>query len=94
MVETRDSTETTLALAGDQAGEQWLWCLHCERFFQAKHLKLDFLGNYGQCPFEDCGAAGLDVDIFSWDAWSDDPEWPTSVEDLSHGLRFPPRMVN
>jgi hypothetical protein len=89
-----DSTETKLALAGDQAGEQWLWCLHCERFFQAKHLKLDFLGNYGQCPFDDCGAAGLDIDIFSWDECRDDPEWPTSVEELSHGMRFPPSLLN
>jgi hypothetical protein len=94
VVEYCDSTETRLALAGDQAGEQWLWCLHCERFFQAKHLKLDFLGNYGQCPFDDCGAAGLDIDIFAWDECRDDPEWPTSEEQLSHGMRFPPRMVN
>jgi hypothetical protein len=94
VVEFCDSTETRLALAGDQAGEQWLWCLHCERFFQAKHLKLDFLGNYGQCPFDDCGAAGLDIDIYAWDECHDDPEWPISVEELSHGLRFPPRMVN
>jgi len=94
LIETCDSIETRLALAGDQAGEQWLWCLHCERFFQAKHLKLDFLGNYGQCPFDDCDAAGLDIDIFAWDECRDDPEWPTSEEELSHGMRFPPRMVN
>ena len=83
-----EAAYAVLARAGDAAGEVWLWCLHCARFFQAKHLKLDFLGNWQQCPFDDCGAAGLDVDILTWDAYKlEDLRWPRSVDDLRFGMR-------
>lgn len=77
-------------LAGaDDPGEVWLWCLHCMRFFQAKHLRPDFLGNRQCCPFRDCNASGLDVEIFYWETWRNwnDPKWPASVADLRHGRR-------
>jgi hypothetical protein len=88
------SALATLARAGEQAGEVWLWCLHCARFFQARHLKLDFLGNWQRCPFDDCGAAGLDVDILVWDAYlGEDPRWPGSEQELRFGLQIPPWPV-
>lgn len=90
-VEAHASALATLARAGEQAGEVWLWCLHCERFFQAKDLKLDFLDNWQRCPFDDCGAAGLDVDILVWDAYrAEDPRWPRSEQELRFGLKIPP----
>ena len=90
-VESHGSALATLARAGEQAGEVWLWCLHCERFFQAKDLKLDFLGNWQRCPFDDCGAAGLDVDILVWDAYRGiDSRWPGSEQELRFGLQIPP----
>ncbi len=85
-VATVDQVPTRLARAGHQMGEVWLWCLHCERFFQAKHLKRDFLGNWQQCPFDDCGAAGFDVDILVWDWRRElDPAWPQSDAELVYG---------
>jgi hypothetical protein len=87
VVDTHDAARAVLARAGDKGGEVWLWCLHCERFFQAKDLKLDFIGNWQRCPFDDCGAAGLDVDILVWDAYkSEDTSWPGSEDELHHGL--------
>lgn len=67
--------------------DQWLWCLHCNRFFQARHLRRDFLGNMQQCAF--CQAAGLNVDVFIWDVWRTPNEpWPESTEELRHGMRL------
>ena len=64
--------------------EIWLWCLHCARFFQAKHLREDFLGNQQQCAF--CDAAGFGVDIHLWDTFgSGSPDWPRSEAEISHG---------
>jgi hypothetical protein len=72
----------------EQPEEVWLWCLHCERFFQVKHLKIDFLGHRGECPF--CGAAGLSVDIHHWDSFgTDNPRWPSGISELSYGMRSP-----
>lgn len=69
-------------------GEEWLWCIFCERFFQAKHLRIDYLGNLQGCAF--CGCAGFDCAIFKWDTFreDDDPSWPASVSELEHGLRL------
>ena len=88
-----DQVPTVLARAGAQAGEKWLWCLHCCRFFQAKHLRFDLVGNWQQCPFEDCGAAGFDLDIYTWDngKHNGDEGWPESVDQLWHGREYPPR---
>jgi len=83
---THDTVPTALAKAGEQMEEVWLWCLHCERFFQAKDLKLDLFGNWQRCPFDDCGAAGFDVDILHWDCEKDvDPLWPQTEAALSFG---------
>jgi len=70
--------------------ECWLMCLHCNRFFQVKHLQVDFLGNRQQCPFLDCGAAGFDVDIHLWDTWRQKgrPGWPTE-DQLVFGMEAP-----
>ena len=75
-------------------GEQWLWCLHCERFFQAKDLRPDVVGGNEGCAFSDCDGAGLSVDIFIWDDWaSQHPDelkhWPKSTKDLHKGLLCP-----
>jgi hypothetical protein len=73
----------------DSPGEEWLWCIFCERFFQAKHLRIDYLGNRQGCAF--CECAGFDCAIFRWDTLreNDDRLWPRSVADLRHGLRYP-----
>ena len=85
-VELRDVAQ--LIRRAEQPDEVWLWCLHCERFFQAKHLEIDFLGNRGQCPF--CNAAGLSVDIHHWDSFGvNNPRWPTSIAELRYGMRVP-----
>jgi hypothetical protein len=68
--------------------EEWLWCIFCERFFKAKHLRIDYLGNRQGCAF--CGCAGFDCAIFTWDTFQedDDPAWPATVAELSHGLKL------
>ena len=68
--------------------EQWLWCLHCERFFQHK----DLIGE--DCPLPNCNGAGLELDIFSWDSWpQQNPElkkhWPKSTNELKKELHCP-----
>ena len=72
--------------------DQWLWCLHCERFFQAKDLRQDFTGGKQGCAFEGCDGAGLHVDIFDWDDWARQnnlKHWPKSTGDLNKGLKCP-----
>lgn len=45
------------------AGEDaWLWCLHCNRCFQVRHLQPGDVGDRDRCPF--CEAAGVGLDIF------------------------------
>ena len=70
--------------------DDWLWCLHCERFFQRKDLK-PYNGGKQGCAFENCNGAGFNIDIFSWDAWpTHDPHlkkhWPKSVKELKKGM--------
>lgn len=73
-------------------GEGWLWCLHCERFFQAKYLRPDDIGGKEGCAFfGECNGAGLGVDVFPWDDWPKQnsdlwEHWPKSESELSHGL--------
>ncbi len=70
----------------------WLWCLHCERFFQAKDLRPDVVGGKQGCAFEDCDGAGLDVDIYDWDDWAEQNDlkhWPLSTGVLKKGLKCP-----
>lgn len=70
--------------------EQWLWCLHCERFFQVKDLKPDVVGGNEGCAFEDCDGAGLGIDIFIWDEWAKQnnlKHWPKSTSGLYKGLK-------
>ena len=63
----------------------WLWCMHCNRFFQARHLRRDFLNNRQGCAF--CDAAGFDVDIHLWSTFGQgSPQWPRSEAELRHGL--------
>ncbi len=70
----------------------WLWCLHCERFFQAKDLRPDDIGGSEGCSFLDCDGAGYGIDIFDWDDWTRQNElkhWPKSKSELKRGLRCP-----
>ena len=87
-LEIIDSVHVTLERS-DDPGEEWLWCIFCERFFQAKYLRVDYLGNRQGCAW--CGCAGFDCAIFRWDTFreEDDPDWPGSVAELHHGLRLP-----
>jgi len=68
----------------------WLWCLHCERFFQARDLRDDNIANQA-CAFEDCDGGGIGVDIFPWDGWvAQNPDlkhWPKSVNELKKGMK-------
>ena len=62
--------------------EDWLWCLYCNRFFQAKHLAPDGIANES-CPH--CGAGGIGVAVFPWDHWRGD-DWPRSTDELRFGM--------
>ena len=65
--------------------DEWLWCMYCGRFFQARHLRTDYAGNCESCSF--CRGAGFDVAIFAWDVFADrHPKWPQSTSALEHGL--------
>jgi hypothetical protein len=67
--------------------DEWLWCIYCERFFQARHLRIDDQGNRQGCAF--CSSAGFDCAIHRWDTFRDESGgevWPSSVGELSHGL--------
>ena len=68
--------------------EEWLWCIFCEKFFQAKYLRIDYVGNRQGCAF--CECAGFDCAIFKWDTFREegDPCWPSSEEQLHHGIRL------
>lgn len=60
----------------------WLWCLHCNRFFQFKHLQPDGIGDEA-CPF--CSAGGIDVDIHPWDRFRSEG-FPRSKDELRFGM--------
>jgi hypothetical protein len=71
--------------SAQRPGEVWLWCIDCNRFFQAKDLRRDFCGNQQGCAF--CSGAGFDVVIFHWDAFrdEDDPAWPADESEIRYG---------
>lgn len=72
----------------EEPDDVWLWCLHCYRFFQVKHLVIDHVGNRQGCPL--CGAAGLSIDIYLWNTEAiNNPRWPTSIDELHYGMRSP-----
>ena len=85
--EITESLHDTLAKC-ETPQDLWLWCIYCERFFQARHLKIDYLGNREGCAF--CTCAGFDCAIFKWDTFREphDSSWPVSESVLSHGLRL------
>lgn len=73
--------------------ETWMWCLHCDKFFQVKDMKLVALGNgkreRQKCPF--CGAAGIGIDLRKWDWPKEDHDffpnhWPRSVQEITRGM--------
>jgi len=72
--------------------DEWLWCLHCEKFFQGKELcSADESGERQSCPF--CGTSGYGVDIYNWDDWCKDKNgnrkehWPKEDSELNSGMR-------
>jgi hypothetical protein len=72
------------------APDQWLWCLHCERFFQGRDARPDCIGGVQGCAFEHCEGAGHGVDIFEWNVWPEGMpavkgQWPRE-EQLHKGL--------
>ncbi len=85
VIRAERSVEHRLAHA-ERPGELWLWCLHCSRFFQARDLRVDYLGSRQGCPF--CDAAGLDIDIFYWNEFRrpGDPAWPACERELQRGM--------
>jgi len=82
-----ESLHVTLANSA-RPDDLWLWCIYCERFFQARHVRVDYLGNRQGCAF--CECAGFDVALFLWDTFRepDDPDWPASEAHLRHGLKL------
>jgi hypothetical protein len=65
------------------APDQWLWCLHCSRFFQGRDARFDGRDFQG-CAFPDCGAAGYHIDIHDWNAFEGE-NWP-KLSELKKGL--------
>ena len=70
--------------------ETGLWCLICERFFQAKEMFSDNHSN--KCPTKKCKGVGYKKDIFQWDAWAGVgaerlQNWPTTIEELTSGQK-------
>jgi hypothetical protein len=91
-IDEEDYHDSPGVLPKNLAPEAWLWCLSCERFFQAKDLRIDFMGNRQGCAFEDCGAAGWKMKIFPWDEWNSDGDlahWPKSDAELKKGQECP-----
>lgn len=67
------------------APEQRLWCLHCRRHFLGRDARPDPFGGVQGCPFEGCGAAGYQVDVF--DACDPDEGCEESASDLDLLMR-------
>lgn len=72
-------------------GECWLWCDECKRFFQYKRAKPWGGRARDACAFSDCTGYGLGYNLFIWDDMRepDDPRWPSSTDQLRHGMRSP-----
>ncbi len=68
----------------ENAGECWLLCDLCRRFFQYKMTLSNGVGAHDACPFSDCRGAGIDCDLLLWDELREpeDPRWPRSIDDL------------
>jgi len=44
--------------------------------------------SWAQCPFGDCGMAGLDIEILHWDTdLGIDASWPELDQQLRYGMR-------
>jgi hypothetical protein len=70
----------------------WIWCLHCERVFQAKDLR-DFMPHEGMtkdlCAFDDCDGAGFHVDLYLYPEFHQPREGLPQVADLHKGMEIP-----
>jgi len=83
-VEERGGRKPVIGLEGLVPDDSWLWCLHCERFFQAKDYAQKLGAGFGgKCPF--CGASGLGIDIYPWCQCEEFDHWPKSESELSYG---------
>ncbi len=71
--------------------ECWLLCDECRRFFQYKSALPSGAYPHDDCPFSDCHGYGIGYQIYFWDDFRepDDPRWPSTVEELHHGMRAP-----
>jgi hypothetical protein len=69
----------------------WLLCDECRRFFQYKSALPSGSYPHDACPFPDCHGYGIGHLIFFWDDLREpeDPRWPSSEEELHHGMRAP-----
>lgn len=78
--------------------DAWIWCLHCQRVFQAKDAR-DMDRSEGftkdQCAFEDCDGAGYQVDLMLYPGslltkcYEDRGETLPQVSGLKKGDHFP-----
>lgn len=64
--------------------DTWLWCLYCSRFFQERHVRVDYLGNRQGCAH--CNCAGYGVAVFPWRSFHK-KGWPEHERDLRFGMR-------
>jgi hypothetical protein len=73
--------------------EDWMWCLHCEKIFQAKEMKADGSGGTQACPH--CEAWGIGLDVYDWDSWckkdpcGDFSHWPKNTDGFKSGQKIP-----
>lgn len=63
------------------AGGSYIWCLHCERVYQKKSMKLEYLGQKGEyCAYPGCGGSVL-VDGWPWSKIrKSNPDYPKVPE--------------
>jgi hypothetical protein len=86
------STKISIGSGQSLKANHWLWCNHCERVFQARHMRPSCFGGNQMCPF--CNAQGYDIDIFDWDDFYREtpdffPDFPKSEAELFHGRHCP-----
>lgn len=69
----------------------WLWCDNCQRFFQYRSALPSGVYPRDACPFDDCYGVGVGFNLFIWDDMREpeDARWPSSVDQLEHGMRSP-----
>lgn len=64
------------AFGGWKVGD-WVWCLHCERCYQAGEFRL--VEGLQLCPYEDCSGSTV-ADGWHWEQVAEGNGYPTVPE--------------